>query len=113
MGFFKAVRSALGWPGALFTVLSAVALLVWLIEGLESAHGLIAKTSLDGKLVIALLACACGHRAVGLASGEQSGRRPSASALSSATGRPCTWSRRDRTDTNGRRQDHPSAARID
>lgn len=48
-------HAALGWTGALFSVLSAIALVVWLVAALDSASGLFAKSSLDGKLVLTLL----------------------------------------------------------
>ncbi len=38
-----------------FAVATVISLIVWAVDGLESRHGLIAKSSLDGKLVLALL----------------------------------------------------------
>jgi hypothetical protein len=40
---------------AAFAVLSAISLTVWAVEGLDSSHGLLAKESLDGKLVLTLV----------------------------------------------------------
>lgn len=47
-------KFALDFLYAALSVLSFVALAVWVISQLESHHGLLAKQSLDGKLVVFL-----------------------------------------------------------